>query len=266
MATGELISLRLDTGVGESVPFASLVAVLPAWQALLNAFVTAYSDVDDADWQIVRLQEGSAEVGLVAGYEDPSSASDPLAGVVPALVASSREIAHGADPVDVLPDAAIPPFRRVTQVLEDRVLSISIVSGEQKVELTSDPFRSRSLAVVRSRSVGTIGGTLQGVFFGQRSSHATVRPNRGSRQIKIYFDDESQSGLVIPLLRKEVEVRGRIVRGEDDRIQKMERLHSIEALAPEADLPPISSLIGIVPDLTEGLPSEEWLRRRRDAS
>ncbi len=264
-----LITIRLEGEDGKSVPFETFALVVPNWRRIVMAFTSEYAEGLDPQWDVTSLSIGSATMGIVprivmTDLVVPSEdmLNRPYEPMSRALVRALSAVEQGADPFDVMPDAAVGPFNQMSKAFDDSVATIEIMTPFAGTALTAAVTTDRDFPARRVASVGSVTGFVQGVFFGRRP-YFQLRNRHRSLDIKCYFDADRQYDEVVGSLRQRVEIRGRLLRDLDGAIARVDPVRNITRFVPDDELPSLSDLAGILPDLTDGLLSDEWIRRQR---
>lgn len=265
-----LVTIKLSALFERPVPLETFGHVMPEWARILDAFAAEYAPAANPEWDIVRLEVGSAELGV----RPRLSAEDALLSLPPefgdeyetmsrALVDAFTSVEEGGDPADVMPEAAVVPFGRLSRAFGDSVVSIAISTPYSATEITSAVMVEPEDRPARLASIGTVDGIIQGVFFGGRRPYFQVRSRRSTTLIKCFFDEKRLYSAVMDNMRKRVELRGRLMRDLDGVITRVEEVRFLRPVPGDDELPALSDLAGLVPDLSDGLPSEEWIRSQR---
>ncbi|HET8684399.1 MAG TPA: hypothetical protein VFM54_21375 [Micromonosporaceae bacterium] len=143
-----------------------------------------------------------------------------------------------------------------------------------KVELLSDWEPVRKVCVthrsaenlraglkLRRRSIGSVIGRLETATVHERRE-ASLWPVGGGDRVTVYFS-ESQIDLIRQAWGSRVEASGVLTRDASDRLVSV-RLQGLETLPDEG--PPLTSLVGMDPNFTDGLGVDGYLREIRGAS
>ena len=258
-----LITMRLRAAEGHFVPLASFNLAVVAWQRILDEFLAASADAEDVHWEITHLETSDSEMGLTA-QDRSSPENDRSVGLIgEALVDATTEIQAGAELSSALPRRAVAPFRQLARAFDDCIVSITFEADGRSALITADIDRGEPTKHPVLQSVGSVEGTVQGISFDERKPYFSLANPRGDRAIKVYFDRDAQFDTVVDSLQQSVTVRGQLWRRTDGSVHRVDALRSIVPTPVALEQPPISELIGSVPDLTGGLSSDAWLRRQR---
>ena len=216
------------------------------------------------EWVINRLDIGSAILELDAL---PRSEHAPRVKRETAdLVASGLErVERGEDPGDVFSPEVADAAREVLRVLSDSVGRVLIRSHGRLVELSREGAGRVAPTPGRFSSLGSVEGTVKTVSFSRERPFFSVYRSWDGRAVQCYFDERRFVDLVFDLLRQRARVMvvGRVGRRPDGSPFAVSDIREIRQLRGRADLPGVDDILGLDPELTEGLPGEEWLERQR---
>lgn len=219
-------------------------------------------------WVVRDLRVGSTHLDLapilVAGSGEDVGEAEEVREAVPRIVVAGLErMEAGEDPADVFsPEAAEAARLLVRPLLSERIAHILVHDAEREVPLTRLGAGRHQERPSRFLSIGSVEGELKAVSFSELRPFFSVYRTGGGRAIKCYFNERSHLDQVLALLRQRVLVSGRISRTDDGTPSIVSDVRTIRRLGGSR-LPQPADLVGIDPDLTGGVPSEEWLAQRR---
>lgn len=214
-------------------------------------------------YRIVDLEIGSATVALdappLSDAADPETIFDDFtAGFAGVLDGSIDRLGFDVETVDRFRSLVAP-------IRSDKLRSIELEHGDIDVVLTaqtiSEPIFSSE---IESHAVGSVAGFVDAlnvhrnqVFF----LYPPVQPGR----VTCSFD-QPLLDTVRQSIKRYVTVTGLLEYTEGSAFPHRVTVESVEVHPPEDELPSLDSLFGIVPDLTGGVESVEYLRRLRAAA
>lgn len=152
----------------------------------------------------------------------------------------------------------------------------AIESAGLRLELIRDGHTIRQVTVtrtaeqhlsaglrVRHKSIGSVIGHLDSATLHGRRE-ASLWLGRSKERVVVAFEARDVDAVRAAWGRR-VEVVGVLERDPDGRLVKV-RMRSLEILAGEVDSPPLPELIGLDPDMTDGLDAADYLREIRGSA
>ena len=112
------------------------------------------------------------------------------------------------------------------------------------------------------KCISTVQGVLEAINV-HGSNNFTIYPNVGPKQIRCFFN-KSLLPTVIDALGKRVEVTGLTKYLKHSYWPYQINVSKMEIYPDEINLPTFDDIKGMCPNLTEGMPSEEYIRKMRD--
>lgn len=261
--TDDVLNLYLTLAHGDHVPAQVIATVASSLPAIMSEFAGEYADLGHVEWEFVSLGIGSFQGGMAASSAVDEATRPQLRIVNQRFAEAAAEIERGSDPSDVLPGRSSEPFGRITRLFNRGVTSIQIGAGAIVTTLTPEGAGKHEAHRVRQRSLGSVTGVVQGVSFVGSHPYFSLRRRSSTRVVKCFFDEESMDQNVIAALRRNVTVHGLLVRDDDGVLQRIEVTQPLDVRSSSEPSVTIQELIGIAPDLTDGLSSDEWIRRQR---
>jgi hypothetical protein len=170
--------------------------------------------------------------------------------------AKNRSVAPAWATLDVL-----QKIRELSETPK-HVASAELTAGGVQVQI-DDEFRGAIDEFIGGevQSVGSVTGWLDGLNV-HSSNLAYLYPGDGT-SIACEFAD-SALGAVKAALKKRVRIAGLLTRRLNSNRPVRVRILELEELPPNSDLPLFSSLVGLSPEATGGMSSEDYLARLRE--
>ena len=217
-----------------------------------------------ADYRITGLKHGSATVELEpVPYK---KAEDYTARIVKTFTEGLATIMERGEAPQYFDRPLLENFRRLAKPLNrGRVQTIEIRSDHRKVSITKllevniDKIIGEDI-----KSDGSIAGHLDVVNV-HDESFFYIFPVAGPAKIGCRFGDE-QLDDVKAALKKYVTVSGTFLYKKNEVFPYQIEVGKIEIHPPKEELPTLSSLRGIAPDMTGKLDSVGFVRKLRNAS
>lgn len=214
------------------------------------------------EWDIVDLKRSSFEITAAPralrpeGHEIGRLATQRLILMTNAAITGGDPREFGSS------EASAFVERMASAVSEDSIPEFRLTSGELTAVMNASSLqRVPRLAIDRSH--GSIEGTMLGVSFAGSKPSFQVRHWLDRQMVTCYFDDDLES-LVMSAMKKRVSISGMVTTRANGTVTNISEVRDIYVFPSDSELPRIDEMIGIWPDLTEGMPSEEWIRRGRD--
>ncbi len=249
----------------ERVTLASFGVAVGGWANLVRRLTLERSGARPAlEWVVDRLMVGSATVAVI-GIPRTDEAERVEREVTVLVVDGLERVERGEDPFAVFSPEAAEHAQDMIRVLADGVGQIVVRNRERQVELTREGTGRAQEATPRLVSLGSVEGTVKTVSFSENRPYFSVFRSRDGRAVRCYFDERRELDRVLDLLRRRdrVLVVGRLLRSTGGTPYAVTDVREIRRLRGREGLPQVDDILGIDPDLTEDLASEEWLRRRR---
>lgn len=263
------ISILASKDADERISMETFAVVVAAWSEIVRRVTLEQSGPRPlVRWVVKRLDTGSAHVDyapvLTPHLDGDLSYAELVKDAVPRIVGEGMaRIEGGDDPTIVFsPEVAEQARILVRPLLSEHISRILVRAAEREVTLTREGAGQHHEATSKLRSIGSVEGELKAVSFSESRPFFSVYRPTGGRAVKCYFDERRFLDDVLANLRRRVLVSGRISRADDGTPLTVADVRLIRTLGG-SDLPQPSDLVGIAPDLTGDLLSEDWLQRRR---
>lgn len=258
---GATLTLRLQ-GASEYIPFDSFLEASQNSLEMLRDLDTTISGKygPTLRWFISNLELGSATVTITA----ESSLEDVDFGpqVVKAFVDGLEHIEKEASLPAYFSDDTLESAKRLVRILDSDVARIS-VSSETKLTVITQHVAANVNQIIGAQfdALGSVEGPLEMVTL-RGQPYFNVYDAITGRAVRCHFSREMLQEVKDALGRRVV-VSGR-VRSNPSGEPVSVRVEELRLLRAEEELPKTADIAGLVPDLTEGVSSEEHLRRLRD--
>jgi hypothetical protein len=257
-------------GPEKDVPFDAFAEMVGHFASILAELDAAATGQPTMRWLIKDLQIGSATVGLEAEPINPLF--DRSSSVVTQFTSGLSVVKDRHERPEGISDTAWAGYRAIVRVLHDGISEVSVAADEVEVVLTSavrlpdeaDDLQAAPTEIGAQTALSTIEGPLEDVFGRDKKQPAfAIWDTLYGRRVRCEFPaslwDDVRAGL-----QERVRVHGLVTfdhLGRPDRVQ----VRSIQVLGHDRKFPRAATLLGLVPNLTGGVPSDEWVRRIRDA-
>ena len=253
---GELRNISLD----------SFLLVLRESHSILQELDRALSKQRNGTlkWVVAGLQEGSAvvkvESRVIRGDEDHSL----------------RVAQHFIDGIHTIQNEAVTPalfsldtmtsMRRIVRYLgTNGVSALEVIAPDlnKSVELSSESSdKIQALVGVHHKSIGSVEGRLELISIHARDRRFNVYHAITSKAVRCNLPNSMEQEVVGSLGRR-ISVSGLVSfnsRGEPIRVD----VNHLRVFKEEGELPSIAQILGLVPDITGDLTTEEHFRELRD--
>jgi hypothetical protein len=148
------------------------------------------------------------------------------------------------------------------RVEEGGAPGVVIKSGQFTAEILPGEAKQARKEAAR-RAVGSVEGILASVSFAGTRPVFSVRDHITQNLTPCYFDADRFYNLVIAGLRRRVAVSGIVTERPNGEISSVTDVDEIYIFPLRHELPQPGELLGLDPDLTEGMPVEEWIEALR---
>ena len=245
------------------VRLGDFAAQLVQLQKVLVSFDLAVSSGSrSTDWKVVDLSHSSPAT-VVLEPTRLAERPDHRALVVQQFKATTSAVLRGEVPQDIDMDV-LEELRKLTANVRRKFASISIGFDNERLDITP-AFASTIEAHLANTEAceGTVWGALDTLNVHADANVFYIYPEVGRDKIKCKF----QEGLLEKArkaIKRRVEVIGTLRFRPTARYPFEVAVRDIDIFPAEADLPLLSSLRGLAPDATDGLKSEDFVRRQRD--
>lgn len=253
-------SQRLDGNVPAHAVLDMLTELISALES--NADYATREMNQHVEWVVADARHGSLEVAISPLFSTPGArlAADQAMGYVVRQIEAEQS---GRT-------LGIPGTRTSTTHIR-RMLRIAREGGIPAVRVS---FKGRSVSVTTSgvvrapklavdRSLGSVEGTIMGLTFAGSKPQFTLRNRLDNELVDCFFDQELKETVTHALLKR-VRVTGLVTTRSNGIVPSVTDIEDIYEFPDDRSLPTIDDIIGITPDLTEGLSSEDWVRSNRE--
>lgn len=254
------LTIAGDPELNDRVSLSTFAAVINDWVTALKSETDALSQRKTAvEWVLSDLKKGSAWAlcdPIPLTPEGAMVASEVERRIVVAINHTMR----GGDPAWVVHErTAAPVLRLVRRVSDGEVSGLNIKSGELVANVRPIDIEQHFPVVIARRAIGSVEGQLVGVSYAGKSSFFTVRDRLSDNLVRCYFDSKRFTERVRAGLLHRVAVSGRLTEQLDGVVSNLSDVDDIYIFPPQSELPQPSDVIGIDPELTEGMSAEEWI-------
>jgi len=216
------------------------------------------------EWVIDDLSMGSASLSLatIPRTKDAERVEHDAS----RLVAEGLErIERGEEPDEVFSAEAAEAAREIVRVLSNGIGRVIVRNYGHRVELTREGAGRVVAPLGRFSSLGSVEGKLKTLSFSSDRPYFSVFRSQDDRAVRCYFEERRYIDEVVEMLkrRERIIVSGRVARRPNGVPYAVTEIRNIQRLRSRSELPSVDDILGIDPDLTEGLSGEEWLRRQR---
>lgn len=254
----------------EPVPFDAFAEMVGHFASILAELDAATTGQPTMRWVIKNLEVGSAQVALEAAPINPLY--DRSAYVVSQFATGMTTVRDRHERPEGISDTAWSDYRAIVRVLHDGISRVSIDAEEQSVVLTSavqlpdedEALTTAPVEIGTQNAMSTVEGPLEDVFgHDKKQLGFAIWDTLYGRRVRCDFPAEMWDDVKAGL-QERVRVHGLVT---FDRLGRPERVQvrSIQVLRQDRQRPRAATLLGLVPNLTGGVPSEVWVRRIRDA-
>ena len=259
------VELRVTGDLGE-MEFPAVLSLLQKGYALLVGVQTEVLGTRAASvrWTLVGLREGSAGTVLKAAPTAEVSDED-LSRVIEAYRSGAAELTAGAEePPPFYGTAALRSYRELTSELRASSVGDFVVVTDQleplvvPVDAPTPPVLRRLEEVFEVE--GSVVGRIEAINLHERRE-ATLWSELDGVRVVVRFP-EALYDQVHAALRQRVEGIGQLTEDWQGRPLRL-KLRELVVLPDHADGPTLESLIGALPDLTQGRDPYEWLEDQR---
>lgn len=261
----DTIYLRL--GTSDRITLQDFIDSLSDFRFTLQELDATISENKDGNmiWEVVALQKNSpALVGVAPRLK--KNRQDVSTYVESQLIENARRLASRGDRTPQLSDRALDKLQR----LSSRTSRI----GPMELYLNGDGGTKRALANITTTTYehvkeltspiysefGSVFGNLDSISV-HKGHEFRVWNEENNRAVKCVFEEKELEN-VKSLLKQKVVVSG-IVKSNVKRLPISIVVEDL-AIAPELYVPTIDEMIGLVPDITEGLSMHEYMERLSD--
>lgn len=158
----------------------------------------------------------------------------------------------------------IENFKSAAKPIGKKISSVSVYIGETEFNITRDFARKLDdFFESGEECYGSICGRLESINIHDSANIFTIYPETGPKRISCKFSEELLEEAADALNRK-VEVFGVLKYPRDMDFPNEIYVQSMEKFLPDNELTDLWDMKGVAPDCTNGLSSEDFIRRLRD--
>lgn len=244
---------------GHYVVLDTFIEALEDLRRMLRS-ISVSSATKPMDWLVTGLQIGSA----IAAVEPTGDPAEGLAVSQMAILGLEALERDGTPPHSFPPDA-IEAAGHLAELMARTKTRASISGLSRHLELTARTAKAaeRLLDVAVWEDLGSVEGSLEMVSV-HSGYTCNVYERHTGRRVPCYFRRE-HIDKVTGLLGRQTVVFG-LVRYNRRGDTLSVTMDDIAPVPGDDDLPSIRDMIGLAPDITGGLTTEEFIRRLRDDS
>lgn len=253
------LTLHLEPEEGHYVPLDTFVGALTHFRRMLRGLGTSVpGQRQGLTWLVTDLQIGSALAAV-----DP--VGDAETGLTKSTIAMQGldALEHEQPPAPSFPIESMEAARDLADLGEKAKIRTFIRGLDRRLQVTGKTAMTanRLLVVAVWEDLGTVEGSLEMVTVHERYQ-CNIYESITGRRVECYFKAEDLDIIKAGLGRR-VQARG-LVRytGRGDILSV--RADHIDILPEEHQLPSIGDVVGLVHDISEGLTTEQHIRRLRD--
>ena len=261
--TIDIIGMHEDD---EHVRFSEFIDQLRSfYEALRNTdrVVTKHKN-PSVNYRVVDLRHSSpAQVVLEAfPIEADHDHSDE---VVSNFMLGLTSIAEGKQAPAIFDFNALEAFKEIGKRLHRGISSVVVTSDDYSAVVPQD-FQSRVEVIqgVDEVSRGAISGKVEAINVHAGANEFRIYPNVGPSKVRCRFPARL-IGEAIYAINRYATVYGKLKYRAKTNYPYEVEVDSIEVHPPAEELPTLSELRGIAPDITRGMSSEDYVRSLRDA-
>jgi hypothetical protein len=253
-----------EPSLGDRVPLWAFAAVVGDWVAALRCETDSLSAKrTSVEWVLSDLKKGSAWASC-----DPVPLTPE--GVLVAkevqrrIIVATNHAMRGGDPGQAVHEkTSASILRLVRRVNDGDVPGFSLKSGALIADVRPTEIERDFPKVLARHAIGSVEGQLVAVSFAGRNSMFTVRDRLTGNLVRCYFDAQKFTERVRTGLLHRVAVSGRLTEQIDGDVPNISDVDAIYIFPSQIELPQPSDIMGIDPDLTEGMSAEEWIGLQR---
>ncbi len=259
-------TIYLKIGTIDRIPFDAFIQSLQNFKGVLEDLDATISENSAGSmvWEVVSLQKTSPAIVGVAprlkrGHEDVSTFVENQ------LIENARLLASTGDRTKYLSDAALQKLQHLAARSHSLGPLTVFLNGDDpirdQVEISEDTHRNvKELTSVKYSDFGSIYGDLDAISV-HKGNEFRVWNEENNKSVKCQFDG-SDLDKIKALLKERVVVTG-IIQSNSLGLPISIRVEDV-GTAPELDVPSVDEIIGLVPDITEGLSMSEYMKRLSD--
>ncbi len=210
-------------------------------------------------WFIQRTATSNPTIDLLA---EPSTADvDVVDRTIKDALDSLNTLQHAPNLPPFLTYAGLVHCQALGRLVRSEGLAQMVVSSDSRIVTLTESLQIHATALLgqREETLGSVEGELKMVTL-QGRQYFNVYSLTTGKATRCYFDADMLS-TVKETLGKVVSVAGLIRSLPHEESQEMTNVRSLEVVEFD-DLPTPSDIRGIMPNLTEGKPSEDYLKER----
>ena len=259
---GNVLTIRIEAKEA-MVPLGSLLRVLRETLAMLREIDEEMSASGQRTlrWQISEVTYHSPLTMTIVG--EPVGADEFSTGVAVECLGALVRLEQGMEPPSGFPDAAMERAKSLAMARNDGIASV-IFSAPDRLPVEPTLHLAANVEVILKRrfrpETTTLDGTLEAIDTHGKLKFFVYDAVTGKR-IRCTFGEELFEEAKLSI-RQRVAVSGVALYNRDGRPLSM-KAASLRRLRPSSELPKFRPGEGI--DITQGVRSEDYVRRMRDA-
>ena len=268
MPTGITVTIESAESSREHVSLDDFSFQLEALRKVLSNTESSLSGKQaKIDWQIVDLTHSSpAEIVLQpVDARIRTEKEDIISETVNKVIGYFKMLSENVSPPDEMNQQLREHYKTFADRVQKGVLRISLKSETDKIEVNENVKATIDNAVSQEiRSIGTVEGRLEFLnIHGNQNIFRVYSPIPPEMVSCIFSPDRIEE--VWEAVGRKIRVLGELTYPKGGNFPKSVKVKTIELLPEDDDLPSLTDLLGIAPDITGDLSSEDFVRNLRDA-
>lgn len=228
-----------------------------AFAVFLKATKSLSADSTKVEWVISELKVGSSIIGL-----EPIGDDDAGARAVHLGSAALKALESGDALPTGVPDDFLDGVRELGELAAKRKIRASIANGAGRVVISRkvidlvEEFRE----VASTEEFGSVEGRLDGI-----NIHNTFQCHvyTDAEKVAVEFEKDQLEN-VKAALGSRVSVRGTITFSKQGRPMRVDEA-KVHRFPSDDELPSIDDMMGIAPEITGGMPADQYIRTLRES-
>ena len=217
----------------------------------LSAFRDTFIKLCDSEVSIVGLSINSP---ITVMFGEPENVGGILGGFYDGLA----EVTETKEAPLHWSRAIIDEVSTILKPIGKGIAKYEVACGDDKL-LLDISYKAKFAEIIKADQVsdGTIDGMLEAVNIHGGKNVLTLYPEVGQTKVSCHFPDEKLDAIK-KFIGKYVEIHGRLKHKWREKYPHEVRVEHIEVI-DEDNLPSFSDLMGLAPNATHGLPSEDFI-------
>lgn len=247
--------------------FVSATAFLGSADNFLRALDQASRDrgaaLGQIEWAITGVKIGSLQLISSPSSVGPEAMTYGRAAARDVILMTNA-IAANADPTEFGSRRTAEFVERAAAYVSERgIAEIRITSGRMIASLTVENSRAIPRAL-SDQSIGSVEGRIVSISYVRSTPSFQIRHGLDDSLIACSFGEEMEER-VVQALKRRVVVSGEVTTKVTGEVTAVHEVDWLYVFPLDSELPSVSDITGLDPELTEGMPSEVWVRRQRDS-